>query len=211
LNVILPADGWLAVSAPRPPERDSGIVVSRFIHSRRGLDRTAHQDVAMKCTIIGLVAFLVAAPAFAQEPVGCDKFKWPLDKERSMLKDPPKAASGSTLQVPLPAAVALTLVPFADAKLPTAPERAPRLPNSFAGFVQLNPPVHAGIYKVTLSSAAWIDVAQAGHLLKSITSSGATGCEGIRKSVKFDLQAEPFAVQISNVPTDSIGIAISGD
>ncbi len=27
---------------------------------------------------------LAAAPALAQEPVGCDKFKWPLDHERAL-------------------------------------------------------------------------------------------------------------------------------
>jgi hypothetical protein len=44
-----------------------------------------------------------------------------------------------------------------------------------------------------------------------VAFSGATGCEGIRKSVKFDLKAEPFAVQLTNVPNNSIGVAISGD
>jgi len=28
-----------------------------------------------------LAVLLAAAPALAQEPVGCDKFKWPLDRE----------------------------------------------------------------------------------------------------------------------------------
>ena len=37
----------------------------------------------------------------AQEPVGCDKFKWPLDKERATLtgSDLPKLASGSRVNV----------------------------------------------------------------------------------------------------------------
>jgi hypothetical protein len=107
--------------------------------------------------------------------------------------------------------VTVGLVPFADAKLPTPPEGAPRLPTSFAGFVQVAPPAHDGIYKISLSSEAWIDVSQAGHLLKSVAFSGATGCEGIRKSVKFDLKAEPFTIQLSNVPGNSIGVAVSGD
>ena len=37
---------------------------------------------------LALVALLLAAPALAQEPVGCDKFKWPLDRERTMLANP---------------------------------------------------------------------------------------------------------------------------
>jgi len=167
----------------------------------------------MRFAIVVVLGCLFAAPVHAQEPVGCDKFKWPLDQERGLLTSGKAIAiaSGSSLKASLPVAVTVSLVPFADAKLPTAPERAPRLPTSFAGFLQVAAPPHDGTYKISLSSEAWIDVVQAGHLLKSVAFSGATGCDGIRKSVKFDLKAEPFAIQLSNVATNSIGVAISGD
>jgi hypothetical protein len=167
----------------------------------------------MKAAIVVLVGCAIAAPALAQEPAGCDKFKWPVDKERSMLISPDaaKLASGSSVKSALPVAVTVTLVPFADAKLPTAPERAPRLPTSFAGFIQVAAPPRDGVYKISLTSEAWIDVVQDGHLVKSQGFTGATACEGIRKSVKFDLKAEPFAIQLSNVASNSIGVAISGD
>lgn len=167
----------------------------------------------MKSAIIVLFACALAASALAQEPVGCDKFKWPLDQERAMLVNPgtPAVASGASVKAPLPLAVVLTLLGFADAKLPMAPERAPRLPASFAGFVKVAAPPQAGTYKISLSSEAWIDVVQAGHLVKAGPHSGATGCEGLRKSVKFDLAAEPFIVQLSNVAQDSIRMAISAD
>ncbi len=82
----------------------------------------------MRSALIALVALLAAGPCFAQEPVGCDKFKWPLDQERAMLTgtDVPTAASGSSVTHPLPVAVSVALVPFADAKLPMPPERAPK-------------------------------------------------------------------------------------
>jgi hypothetical protein len=50
---------------------------------------------------------------------------------------------------------------------------------------------------------------QSGERLKSITATGATGCDGVRKSVKFQLRAAPFTVQLSSVQANSIGIAIS--
>jgi hypothetical protein len=167
----------------------------------------------MRAAIVVTLGCLFAAPVQAQEPVGCDKFKWPLDQERSLLTSNKTAAvaSGSSVTSKLPVAVTVGLVPFADAKLPTPPERAPRLPTSFAGFLQVAAPSHDGTYKVSLSSEAWIDVAQAGHLLKSLAFSGAMGCEGIRKSVKFDLKAEPFTIQLSNVPSNSIGVVIRED
>ena len=167
----------------------------------------------MKALIIVASACVLAAPALAQEPVGCDKFKWPLDKERATLNgtDLPKLNSGDHAPWPLPWASIVALVPFANAKLPAAPERAPKSPDSFAGFVQVIAPKKPASYKVTLSSEGWIDLLQDGHAVKSTAFSGATGCEGVRKSVKFDLAATPFTVELSGVPTDTIKMAISGD
>ena len=66
---------------------------------------------------------------------GCDKFKWPLDKERATLTgtDLPKVASGSRIEWRLPFATIVSLVPLADAKLPMAPERTPKSNESTAG------------------------------------------------------------------------------
>src|SRR5215472_5785313 len=152
-----------------------------------------------------------AAPALAQEPAGCDKFKWPLDKERATLtgSDLPKLASGSQVNWPIPFATTVTLLPSADAKLSLPPERAPKSNNSFAGFIELAAPAHSGTYKITLSAEGWIDVVQDGHRLKSLTATGATGCEGVRKSVKFELSAAPLTVQFSDIEKSSVGVAIS--
>jgi hypothetical protein len=168
---------------------------------------------AVKTALAAIAVAFVAGPCFAQEPVGCDKFKWPLDKERATLTgtDLPKAASGAQISWPIPFATTVSLVPFADAKLPTAPERAPKSPTSFAGFLQVPAPAHAATYKITLSSEGWVDVIQDGHAIKSSAFSGATGCEGVRKSVKFPLAAQPFTLELSGVPAGSIGLAITGE
>lgn len=167
----------------------------------------------MKAAIVVLAWLALAAPALADEPVGCDKFTWPLDKERAMLTSAGTVAvaSGMKLALPLPVAVTVDLSPFADAKLPMPPERAPKQTNSFAGFISVPAPPQAGVYKITLSSEGWIDVVQDGHFLKSGPHSGAMGCAGIRKSVKFDLAAAPFVVQLTSVPANTIGVAITGD
>jgi len=167
----------------------------------------------MRSLLAALLAFVVAAPCLAQEPVGCDKFKWPLDTERAMLTaaDVPGVASGGSVAKPPPVAVSVALVSLADAKLPLPLERAPKSSASFAGFVKAAAPPRAGTYKITVSAPAWIDVAQAGKLVKSSTFSGAVGCDGIRKSVKFDLAAAPFTVEISGVEANSIRFAITGD
>jgi hypothetical protein len=167
----------------------------------------------VRTTFIVLAACAMAAPALAEEPVGCDKFKWPLDKERATLNgtDLPKIVSGDRVTFPIPLATIVALVPFADAKLPAPPERAPKSPDTFAGYFQVRAPARAGTYKITLSSEGWIDVTQAGQAVKSTAFSGALGCEGVRKSVKFELSAAPFTVELSGVPADAIKMAITGD
>ncbi len=159
----------------------------------------------------------MAGSAFAQEPtkepVGCDKFKWPLDKERATLTgtDLPKIVSGTQVPFPIPFGAIVALKPFADAKLPAPPEQALKSPDSFAGYFQVPAPKKAGSYKITLSAEGWIDVAQSGQPAKSTAFSGALGCDGVRKSVKFDLAAAPFTVELSSIKADEIKLAISGD
>ena len=166
----------------------------------------------MKRILTVLVVCAMAGPAIADEPVGCDKFKWPIDKELTvMIGDTIAIPSGTNLPKALPVSVIVALKPLADAKLPTTPERAPKSPDSFAGFVQAAAPAKAATYKISLSAEGWIDVVQDGQAVKSSAFSGALGCEGIRKSVKFDLAAKPFTVELSGVKNDSIRIAITGD
>ena len=165
----------------------------------------------VKTALIVIAACAVAAPAFAQEPVGCDKFKWPLDHERELLASPSQTASGGDMQKPLAAAVMLKLLPLADAHLPTAPSRAPKSPDTYAGFVRVPALEKAATYRITLSEGAWIDVVQDGHQVKSGAFSGATGCDGIRKSVKFDLAATPFIIEISGTTAQAIAIVVTPD
>jgi hypothetical protein len=157
------------------------------------------------------IALLIAAPALAQEPVGCDKFKWPLDRERALLASPAQLASGAAMAQPLAAAVTLALVPLADAKLPVAPSRAPKSSDSHAGFVSVPAVPKAGTYRVTLSAPAWIDVIQNGQAVKSTAFSGASGCAGLAKSVKFELTAAPFTVELSGAPAHALSFVVTPD
>src|SRR5690348_13367807 len=169
--------------------------------------------MVLKLPLLLFALSVCTAPALAEEPVGCDKFKWPLDKERATLTgtDLPKLASGGRANWPLPFATTVALVPFTDAKLAIAPERAPKSNNSFAGLIEVPAPARSGTYKITLSSEGWIDVVQGGKRLNSIASTGASGCAGVRKSVKFELGAAPFTAQFSGIEANSVGVAISGE
>ncbi|WP_257167790.1 hypothetical protein [Bradyrhizobium sp. SRS-191] len=152
---------------------------------------------------------LATTAAHAAEPSGCDKFKWDIARERAALtaSDRRKLDSGGDLAALPASGVLLTLRPLAEAKLPTPPERAPK-DGSFAGVTRLTAAPRAGIYTVSLSTAAWIDLVQDGRILKPIAFSGATDCDGIRKTVKYELAAQPFTLQISGAPQAEISIAI---
>ena len=85
------------------------------------------------------------------------------------------------------------------------PERAPRSAQAFAGHFVLAPPAKPGVYKVTISSPGWIDVIDGDSYLHPKSFTGATDCEGARKSVKFDLPSRPLALQFSGVSVDAPG------
>lgn len=160
--------------------------------------------------MLAIVALLSALPAAAQEPVGCDKFKWPLDRERAMLAAAVPAPAGGNTGAPLANAYKLALAPADQAGLPLPPTRAPK-PDTTAGFVNLAAPPKPGIYRLTLSEAGWVDVFQDGAAVKSSAFSGVIGCAGLRKSVKFNLADKPIVVELSGATATSISFVITPD
>jgi hypothetical protein len=152
---------------------------------------------------------LRTVPAWAAEPSGCDKFKWPIERERAALTAPDRARllSGSELNAPPSSGVTLALRAPTEAKLPSPPERAPR-EGTFAGFAIFKSGPKAGLYTISLSAGAWVDVMQDGRFLKPKATSGATDCDGIRKTMKYEISASPFVLQVSGTTENSVSIAI---
>jgi hypothetical protein len=164
----------------------------------------------MRASFLMALVLLGTSPAYAaEEPSGCDKFKWPIERERAVLTAPDrvKLASGGELTALPSTGVTLALVAPSEAKLLSPPERAPK-EGTFAGFASVKAVPKAGLYTVSLSSGGWLDVVQDGHFLKPKAFSGATDCDGIRKTMKFELSASPFVVQISGTKENAISIAI---
>ena len=163
----------------------------------------------MRAPLIIALAMLATAPAWsAEEPSGCDKFKWPIDRERAALTAPDqiKLAYGGELKVLPPKGIMLSLRAAGDVGLPMPPERAPK-EGTFAGFATFNPP-QAGTYTVSLSAGGWIDVVQGGNYLKPTAHSGATDCDGIRKTMKYEISASPFVLQISGTKQAAVSVVI---
>ena len=164
----------------------------------------------MRAPLIIVLALLGTSSAWAaEEPSGCDKFKWNIDRERAALTAPDrmKLASGGELTALPSTGITLGLRTPAEAKLPAPPERTPK-EGTFAGFATFKGPPKAGRYTISLSAGGCIGVVQELEFLRSVTSSGVRDCEGIRKSVKFEIPPIPFVIQISGAEADSINLAI---
>jgi hypothetical protein len=165
----------------------------------------------MRASVCALLVVGLLYPALAQaaEPSGCDKFKWPIAHEQSAVSAPQIARIESGAVLKLDAAASLRLSPFAETKFEMPPERAPKTSPSYAGVIKLDAPGAAGTYKVTISAEGWIDVIQDGHFIKPTAFSGATDCQGVRKSVKFPIEAKPITIQLSNAPAPDISLIVS--
>lgn len=161
----------------------------------------------MYARLIIALTLMGSAPAWAAEPSGCDKFKWPIDRERAALTAPDRATLTSGGEATTSKGITLTLVAPTSAHLPSPPERTPK-EGTFAGFASFKPAPKAGLYTISLSAAAWLDVVQDDEVLKPVAFSSATDCNGIRKSMQYDLSGGPFVVQISGATDRSISVAV---
>jgi len=157
-------------------------------------------------TIALAVLLGLTGAARAQEKDSCDKFKWSVARERAAFAGQLKrAASGATVAVGQGYAIALG--PGEAVAFAAPPERAPKA-GSFGAALGLAEVDKPGLYQITLSDEAWLDVVQAGAEVKSSAFSGQKDCPGVRKSVRFDLAAGPATLQISNAAGAALNVAL---
>jgi hypothetical protein len=155
--------------------------------------------------IIWLAAFALAPGlALAQEASGCDQFKWLVDRERTTLAQARLAVeTGGALEVGTP--VIAHLAAIGAIRFESPPERAPA-EESFGAILKLKPA--AGVYTIALSAPGWIDVLQDGSPIKPLAFSGVRDCAGIRKVLKYELEAKPTTLQLSNARDASVALVI---
>ena len=140
-------------------------------------------------------------------PDACSAFAWPIDAAKTAMSGSlPDVASGDLA----PQDFALALAPTEGVAFPTKPERAPKGPGTFGGFVTTSPPAGSTL-QVTLSDDAWVDVVQGGAVVKSAAFSGKGGCEGVRKSVRFVLPGRgQVTLQVSGTSVRSLRVDLRG-
>jgi hypothetical protein len=159
---------------------------------------------------IAVSSFSIAARA--QDASACSGFNWPLETEISWLEsaDTETAQSGGELPA-LPAkAIALKLQPTKTVTFPVKPgmKKQGLGPESFSGFFTLTALPNPGIYQISLSHNAWIDVVQNKELMQSTGFTGKADCTKLRKSVRFEIGPGPVTVQIGGADVETIKVTI---
>jgi hypothetical protein len=162
-----------------------------------------------------LAAFVGAAGiaplcAASQDAPACSEFAWPVAREIKLFGDSAiePVMSGATLGALPPTGVAIDLQPQVTVEYVLAPGREPKSDDSFGGILTISNVAQAGAYQVTASTEAWIDVIQNGKALASTAHTGKEGCPDVRKSVRFDLDAGPVTIQVSDAVSSQIKLAI---
>lgn len=137
----------------------------------------------------------------------CDHFKWPLARERAWFAAAPEPVDAGAEIGLADQAYALTMKPADAAGFVVPPKKA--LGPTFGAVVKLNAIPKPGLYQVTLSREAWVELVQNGAPVKSRNVSRQSDCSDIRKSVRFELVAGPAVLQISATDNQEIHVAVA--
>jgi hypothetical protein len=155
------------------------------------------------------LSFSGTVPLYAQDKPACEQFGWPIKREQALFAAPgiSQVASGSKRDS-IEGGAALELQPQGSAAFVLPPERQPKSPDSFGGVISFANVPKAGLYQITLSAEAWIDVIQNGQALRSAASSGKRGCADVRKSVRFVLEPGALTIQLSGATEKTVKLAV---
>ena len=123
--------------------------------------------------------------------------------------DKPTVHAGHKLSAIPTGAFVLQLEPAGSVSFELPPERKPKGETWFGGTVSLPAPAMGGIYQITISDDAWIDIVQEHNFVRSAGSTGRSDCTGLRKSVRLDLRALPFVLQFSGAVVPVITLSVS--
>lgn len=167
---------------------------------------------AFRLAFAPIALALAAGCASAAGTGGCESFAWPLTTELAWIKSgavEPVAADAKLAALP-DKALSVSLKPQTEVKYIVAPEGKPKEAATapYGALVEFPDVKKAGVHQVTLSSQGWIDVVQGGKALTAVAHTGKSDCDGVRKSVRFDIGPGPFFVQLSGVPADKITVVI---
>ena len=147
-----------------------------------------------------VAALLVSSGAASAD---CDHFKWSLAREKAWFAQPTPTDSEIA---PAEKAYELALKP-GDAAAFVLPLKKPMAANEYGGVARVAAIPKAGLYQVTLSREAWVDVIQNQARAGTRNVSRQRDCPTFAKSVRFELTAGPAVLQFSGVTAPKLDFA----
>lgn len=153
--------------------------------------------------LAGLALVLLSGAAQAAD-AGCNAGKRSIAREQDLLPKARKIAFEGTAPAGEP--VTASLKATADLAYQVPPQRSPG-PGTHGAILKTTIP-KPGLYQVTLSDRAWIDVLQGGRAIPSSDFTEAPACPGLRKSVRFQLAAGPAVLELSGAPATAVTLIL---
>jgi hypothetical protein len=158
----------------------------------------------MRAGFLALLLVSVGAGSARAED-GCERFAWPVDRERELFSDGFMAGVASESALPRDGVFALLLQPVATVIYMVPPERG--RDDGLGGIVTLEW-ISAGRYQVTLSADVWVDAVQNERRLAAVAASSRPDCPGIRQSIQFDIESQPLTLQFGGASVKRLNIAV---
>lgn len=157
-------------------------------------------------TLAAISLFAVASPSAAQmhehaQPAACPATPATLPAELSAWTSPRQTAAGTdgasaaAVGLVIGQALDLALASTPDIAYPVRPER-PGGSVSHGGIASFRVET-AGVYRVAIDSAAWLDLVADGKHLDSVNHGHGPDCSGIRKMVDFRLEPGDYLLQLA--------------
>lgn len=161
-----------------------------------------------------LAGFMCQSTSAAQVD-GCTRFKWDVARELAVMKQTPRTITAATQpgahlpQLNVGTLYSLKLTDQAQVTFAVGPAKVNGAPGTAAGLAQFRVK-KAGRYRVSITSAHWVDIVDGTQLVPSVGFQGHVGCERPRKIVEFDLPAQrPLTLQFSGSSDSEVVMAIT--
>jgi hypothetical protein len=151
---------------------------------------------------IWIVALLIGTTAARAD---CDHFKWSVAQEKAWFAQAPEPVDAGG-EIALGHAYEVALKPEDKAEFIEPPKK--QTPGAYGGVLKLNID-KPGLYQITLSREAWVDVLQGGVKARTKNVSRQRDCASFVKSVRFDLAAGALALEVSAATAPSLTLSLA--
>jgi hypothetical protein len=165
--------------------------------------------------VIAAVVTVGARSAIAAEAPGCTHFAWDVSHELAVMKQTPHTLAAATQpgsQTPwlqLDTLYELRLAGQSGVTYAVKPAKLTPPDGARGGLVRFRVD-KAGLYRISISSRHWIDVADRGQLINSHDFPGARDCERPHKIVEFELPAgTELVLQFSGSTESAVVVGIT--